>query len=577
MPQDFSKMSDAELESYIASASPKNSSPSKDMSKVSDADLEAIIKSYGPEKSSNRGAAAVEGFGQGLTLGYTPQINALAEKPATGLLNAIASSKLGAKMLDVPQNPNVQADDYITARDYYSKRSSDLARENPKEFLAGQIGGGLTSGYFLPGMGAGKNLGTMGKIAVGAGTGGLLSYIQNPGETTGKIDPLQTAARIDNAKTGAMIGGVIPLVSKGLQSAAESNLGQKTLKNISDTTAIKQAGAMLKDFRNMFDKGKLAEIADTLKSEHVNVPVGEGKFRTEKILSAGDTFDDVAHKAELLKSETGEKIGQVYNSLDEQLTNPNLKLTPEQAAKLNSVQRFNPATDVDQIQKMIVDKYGKKIGGKGVLAKIQSVLDDMKSRSETMTDSLALKGEIDEMISYSRKTQDLPEFQKALKDIRNFIRDKTNAYAENAGKILNIEGASELQKLNKTYGNASTIYDMAADRVQRESANRMFGLTDTIAGIGVGGAAAAAKGDISAESLAYGVGGALLNKAGRKYGPGLLSGLTGTMSSAMKPIAGPVSNYILAPAASALSSPTTAGAIANQDVLRRRLKQLKGE
>lgn len=276
MPQDFSKMSDAELESFISSAAPKSSAPSKDMSKVSDADLEAIIKSYGPEKSFNRGAAAVEGFGQGLTMGYTPQINALAEKPATGLLNAIASSKLGAKMLDVPQNPNVQADDYTQARDYYANRTAQLAKDNPGTYGAAAFGGGLISAFAMPGgkvfQGAGK-LAKLGNAAVmGAGQG----FVANPGETTGEISPLQLGARVGNAELGAglgvgltalpMIPGAIAAGGKKLMSAVLGPSTQAIDKYLQNPEAIRGAKSV-EEIKNLLDKSVQHLFDDVEKSK----------------------------------------------------------------------------------------------------------------------------------------------------------------------------------------------------------------------------------------------------------------------------------------------------------------------
>jgi hypothetical protein len=64
--------------------------------------------------------------------------------------------------------------------------------------------------------------------------------------------------------------------------------------------------------------------------------------------------------------------------------------------------------------------------------------------------------------------------------------------------------------------------DMATDRIARDSANRAFGLTDTIAGAGGAGIGAAISDDPK-EGLVYGALAAAANKAGRAYGNPLMA------------------------------------------------------
>lgn len=568
----LSEMSLEELRALEKQIDPSATPSIKEMSLNDLKSFEQQIGANAPsEKPTHKGLAALEGFGQGATLGYLPQIQAGAEKLATPALNALASTGLGAKMLGVPQNPNVQADPYLQSRDYFNKRSQDLAKENPVSYGAGAVGGGLAQ-MLIPAGVIGKGAGLLGKTAMGAATGGALGALANPGDLAGQINPLQLEARAQNAKQGAILGGAIPAVGGALEKGLSSGFGQKSLQKISDTTAVKQAGAMLKDFRQLFDKNKLGDIAGTLKNEVVQIP-GENGVVTKKILEAGDTFDDVAAKSKVLQDETGKKIGSVYNAIDEKLTDPNLKLTPSQLKAIQETPRFNPAIDTSELEHLIRDKFGKKLEGKKVMAKVQGLLEDMKQRSESLTDSLALKGEIDDMINYARSTQDMPMYQQTLKEMRNYIRDKTNVYADKVGGALGVDGAKELSKLNKTYGNAATIYEMASDRVNRESANRMFGLTDTIAGIGVGAGAAAAQGDINPQAFLMGGAAGLANRAARKYGPGALSSLTQGLANTAGRLS--QSAQVLKPAVQAISSPQAAGIISNLDPMQRRMDKLK--
>ena len=289
----------------------------------------------------------------------------------------------------------------------------------------------------------------------------------------------------------------------------------------------------------------------------------------EKLYKFGDTFDDVAKKSADLKTQVGEKIGSVYQKIDDALTNPSLQITESQAIKLAENPRFNPVQDTAEIQQMISEKYGKKIGGKAVIEKINGVLEDFQGRSDSLTDSLALKGELDSMINHAKMTKDLPEYQKALMDIRNFIRDKTNSFVDAASEVAGVK-AGELQKLNKTYGAVSQIADISADRVARESANRMYSLTDYLAG-GAVGTMAGNENTSLPERAVYGLAGAVGNRMARKYGPGALS--TGALKASE--VAGKVSPFAnqIAPIPGAFANPVGAGLAAG--AIERKLKQLK--
>ncbi len=529
-------------------------SSSKDSIDYTIEELEAMAK---PKEETSLGSKEtslgdkVKAFGANAineaTLGYLPQI----------------AGAFSSQMYGKP---------YVQERDRAISGLKQLSQENPRSALAGS-GAGLVGSMFVPGGAAAKGAGLASKIFRGGLTGAALSGVSNPGDVEGQIDPLQLEERTGSSAIGGGLGAAIPIAGSAIQRGAKSDLGAKALKNISDTMAVKQAGAMLKDFRQLFDKNQLGDVAKTLKNETVQMEKN-GTPVVEKLLSAGDSFDDVAVKALKLKEQTGQKIGNIYSTIDETLTNPNLKLSPESAQKLGGAKRFNPVNDLPEIQQILADKYGKQLGGKQIMAKVQSVLDDFSGRSDSLSDALALKGELDDMINYARKSQDLPGYQKALIDVRNFIRDKTNKYAEDVADVVGLPEAKNLKALNKTYGNVSKIEDIASDRVQRESANRTFGLTDYLAAGAIGGASGMSGQNSTPESLLYAGMGALGNKAMRRYGPGVISrgaelggGLAGKIN--------PFSQGVLSPAAKAsefVSSPLRTGLAAS--ALERRMNDI---
>lgn len=378
MAKDLSHLSDAELDKIIKSGPPVQN---KDLSKVSDDELDKIISSYGPEKPSNAGKAALEGYGQGLTMGYLPQIQGGLEKPITAGLNAVASTGLGSKLLGVPQNPNVEADSYLQSRDYFNKRSQDLAQENPKAFMAGQIGGGLNSAIITPGLGAAKGLGTAGKIAAGGGAGGLLAGIQNPGDVQGVLDPLQAQSRIENAGIGAVTGGGLTALGIGaskLYQGAKSlapkvnDLGKKAFSKVASALT----GETDQNIKTFIDKN--AEINALIKNSGGDIPEAADQVR-QKMTKDIQSF----------KTEMGKKIGQALDSVSPEKAVPagDIILPLEQAK-----QKINANLRPEEIQALddIITKL-QKVSGKENSFSLKE-LNDVKEYLQEMAKPSYMKG-----------------------------------------------------------------------------------------------------------------------------------------------------------------------------------------
>ena len=158
------------------------------------------------------------------------------------------------------------------------------------------------------------------------------------------------------------------------------------------------------------------------------------------------------------------------------------------------------------------------------------------------------------MINWSKKSQDLPLEQDALKTIRTHIQNKLNSQVAALDQALQSNETSELQRLNQLYGNVSTIANISRDRALREGANRSFGLTDTVAGaggLGVGHAIGSLSGHGSAGALLGGAALGLGNKIGRTYGNAVLASGANAISQGLEnnatPLLLPVTNLIKNP------------------------------
>lgn len=314
-------------------------------------------------------------------------------------------------------------------------------------------------------------------------------------------------------------GKLSGLIGKGAKAIEEA---PNAMKAFSEGKAIKQAGGMLKDFRRIMGKGRSEDVGQALLRETVGVADESGKIKSVPLLKAGDEVEDVAQKSGLLKQQTGEKIGQIYKDIDNKVTDMDFlrKLSPEEFKKVATSERFEPNKAASELSQMISEKYGKKIDGQKVVARANEILDQVSKRGNSLEDALALKGELDEMVNYSKQTQELPAIQQALVDIRNSIRDKTNKYVDSVAGVLDVENGKELRRLNKLYGNVAEVEKMASDKVARNSANRMLSPSDYFVGgtgAGIGALAGGPAGFLA------GAAAGVANKVARERGAGILA------------------------------------------------------
>lgn len=95
-----------------------------------------------------------------------------------------------------------------------------------------------------------------------------------------------------------------------------------------------------------------------------------------------------------------------------------------------------------------------------------------------------IKGAIDNEINYSRNplTKE-PATEKAFHGARRKLLEKVEQGLDDLGGG---ELVDSLRKANKEYGYSKQVTQMAKDRVNRQTANKMFGLTDTITAAGAG-------------------------------------------------------------------------------------------
>lgn len=357
------------------------------------------------------------------------------------------------------------------------------------------MAGGLVGGAF--GTAAGP-IGTIGGAGLGAGAGKALENIGEKyllGEEKTRDDIYTEPAKATLEGVAAEIGGQV--IGPAVKAAG------KGLKNIAETQAFKSTGAMLKDFRQAASKDQVNEI---------------GRFILDKkIVKPGDSFGDVAEKALSLKEQAGKKIGDIYKRAASVIPDIETRTTG-----------FNPIRDKEEMLSTIRKSMGNEVGSKSAVEDFGRYLDDLaESYGDSVLDPSTandVKGAIDRVINYSRNPLNKqPVTEKAFSSARRILENKIAKDIDFLGSKLGDESLSKtLREANKEFGTSANIYNIANDRVQRETSNRMFGLTDTIAGgagTTIGAILGGAPGALATGLLATGA-----NKLARTYGPGLVSG-----------------------------------------------------
>lgn len=193
-----------------------------------------------PKPDASQGQTAIEGFGNGATLGYLPQLQALASKPIYGALNAITGQ-------------NVQPDSYVDERDQNIARQTKQANDNPITSGASQLAGGLTTGIATAGLMPTPAATIGGRIAQAGKVGVVLGGAANPGDTKGEINPAGGLPdRVINAGKGGALAALLgSLVETPNMARAAKNSVTGQLGKTADFTPIADKDAVVAAAKNL--------------------------------------------------------------------------------------------------------------------------------------------------------------------------------------------------------------------------------------------------------------------------------------------------------------------------------------
>src|SRR4051812_21474305 len=181
---------------------------------------------------SDRSGAMIEGFGQGASMGYLPQLQA-----ALGKMMPNPTGDLDAELKKQGFDLRQKEDTYTGLRDENIARQENLKKSNPYAYHLSQLAGGISTAPILEGA-----LGSVAPKLAGAGkasiTGATMGALQNPGDQEGVVHnplegDLQLGSRGVNAGLGALFGlGANKIATKigggsqALQDAGEVLTGE---------------------------------------------------------------------------------------------------------------------------------------------------------------------------------------------------------------------------------------------------------------------------------------------------------------------------------------------------------------
>jgi hypothetical protein len=442
------------------------------------AQLEAMAGAPQPQQSQPL-EAAVQGFGQAATLGYLPQIQAVTEpliQGALGLFGDNTDEQLRAQGFNIEQPQQ----GYTQRRDQYIAEQQRLQEQNPIASTVGGVAGGLASGIATTGAIPFKaGAGLAGRLGQAVASGAIQGAVRNPGDTQGEISPLQLEDRAQNAALDAATGLVFQGGLEGIGAAgralkgADSKIGRAVQKYAFEAISPSKAVST----KAVKDKS-IYRIGQTVLDNNL-IPPGAG-------------IEDILVNTEDAIKKSGDQIGQIYSSLD---NNPSLAIKPE---------------DVKNIATSYAEKASERLSGtvdgKDIARKLDKVIKTIP-KDANFSDLRKWRASIDDQINFSKANKDLPGYQQELLKLRSEVQDRI---AELAGKVdPNLK--TQFKRENKNFANLFKVKEMAENKAAANITNTNFGIREGFgAGIGalvgssagpVGTAAGAALGGLTANTL----------------------------------------------------------------------------
>lgn len=425
-----------------------------------------------PEPESRPLEAAVEGLGQGASLGYGNELAAALEQVTFPVASAITGY-------------DVKPDSYIEARDKYADRTKALEKENPGAYMAGQVGGGIASAIATSPLTAVKGATGLKRIADAAKIGGVTGLVSDTDGTRGEID-LDILNRLKNGAIGYGLGA-------GLQGAGE--VVPKIPGYLKDKSA---------DLAKNFAARALGAERGTVKSLGADKVKEVGQFALDNnLFTPFSSTDDIIARNNALIEKGGNQMGDVYKAIDDA-----------------GLSNFNPLDQAVSVENKIGDFYRSPIN-RGETNQLENTLESILMRGDgniPLTEAQKLKQELGKVANW-KNNLNITDKEKMARDAYGVVSSGIDKSVESGMSQLGDKALlKKLAEGKKLYGLGSDAEKLLENKQAREAGNKILGLTDwELAGGGLAGTVAgAATGGTGAILTA----GALASKKLlEKYGP----------------------------------------------------------
>lgn len=459
--------------------------------------------------------SALQGFGQGATLGYLPEAQAAVEPALQWAYEKVSGQDLGP------------SEDFPTRLKKWRAREQGIKQEDPGAYLAGAVPGAITTSA-IPGAVASRGVsagvkGTqglkalldsrkIGAVALGGATQGALVNPEVDGDLLTNLK-----ARGTNALVGGALGGSLQGLSKAAQGIP------KAAQSVKESLALRQMGAMKKDLKNILKKDQVEGLETFMKNEGLMRP--------------GSTAETVYEESQGILSNTGKKIGETYQKVSSAAENAT---TPEQLTQvLEARAKMNPINIADEFLEQAKLSAKGKSGGQQALSTVENELVNLKSLGDdaSIEDIFAYRQSLDDNIKYNKTYSESPASQKALRDLRTFVQKRVDSHIDELDNLYSTKNTKLLKELNKRYSQAATVKTISQDKVAGEQSKMILGLPELIAGGAVAGGSAATSGNADSDSAVKGLLAAAAFKGARKFGPAVGYQMANTTQALSTPIA----------------------------------------
>lgn len=384
-----------------------------------------------PEPDSGNPLTAFgEGAADTATFGWLNNIRGATEPLVFGALNKLTGE-------------NVEADDYIQARDGYEKRTARLKEENPNAYLGGQVAGGIAQALALAPIATANGLTAADRIRKAAMIGGAMGAAQNPGNVEGKES-------YDLAQTGKNIAMGVGL-GAGFQGLGE--VASKAAKII--PSQMKKSAEQLAENATGATRVQSEKFADNAGRELLD----------RKMVRFGDNAESIANR-------TGEAVKNAEDVIDSSLKALDAKGVTASADNV-----------VSEIQKQI-SALEKDPSQASVVRQLKGIVDDIIETGESnilLSEAEQTKRGFNKI---AKNWQD-PEKGQAGKIAYRAYRDEVERAAQNAAPEI----ADQFKGAKKDFGLFTPIQDAAEKRAATLNQSPFGGLLDmaTAGGGGVMG------------------------------------------------------------------------------------------